>query len=657
MADKKISEFPVFSGTQDNQTYYIIASGESNDPDADNYKMPFTDLAEDISSRMLLVSGLSGVFEHITSGASGVFTNIISGATGSFTEELLLDGKPIVTENAEGGVDLGSTEKPPEGVDAPPVNLLHAGEEKISMDDDIIKIGGSSNDPNDKVEIINSTVIKETLTVADGKETILGGSTTVKETLTVADGKETVLGGNTTVKETLTVADGKQTILGGATTIKGTTSLSESLTVADGKQTILGGATTIKGAATFNSTASFKSAADVTIGGTSLESILAAASSEANDLSSSVTWANVPDANITKSSVVQHLKWGDISGVPSTFPPSSHRHSWSQIDNAPSSFPPSSHRHSWSQIDNAPSSFPPSSHNHTLSDITDLTLISENAGNNKLFIGGTNSGVTSLKTYVNGGMEFVSANICISTSTTDSTSINPGIRLHRARNASPKQEVDIQITDKGAFAVTMPQNTVGNTNLFTVKNDGTLAIKNPISKTAGSSFSNLSNGDVYHDNGFLRVKGLSESQGLGGNVSQLSDLSDVTISSLAKDDILYYDGSKWVNDAPSEPAFISDEKYKTQISPISSPLSKVNSIKGADFTWSNEAPSDLRGKKDVGVIAQDIQKVLPEAVELRENGDLIVKYHRIIPLLIESIKELDKENKDLKRRLAKIEEL
>ena len=70
MADKKISEFPVFSGTQDNQTYYIIASGESNDPDADNYKMPFTDLAEDISSRMLLVSGLSGVFEHITSGAS-----------------------------------------------------------------------------------------------------------------------------------------------------------------------------------------------------------------------------------------------------------------------------------------------------------------------------------------------------------------------------------------------------------------------------------------------------------------------------------------------------------------------------------------------------------------------------------------------------------
>ena len=66
--------------------------------------------------------------------------------------------------------------------------------------------------------------------------------------------------------------------------------------------------------------------------------------------------------------------------------------------------------------------------------------------------------------------------------------------------------------------------------------------------------------------------------GLGGNVSQLSDLSDVTISSLAKDDILYYDGSKWVNDAPSEPAFISDEKYKTQISPISSPLSKVNSI-------------------------------------------------------------------------------
>ena len=106
MADKKISEFPIFDGVQDAQTYYILASGEAGDPDADNYKMPITHLTQDITANIDLDSGLIGVFDHLTSGASGVFTNLISGATGSFAEELLLAGKPIVVENADGGIDL-----------------------------------------------------------------------------------------------------------------------------------------------------------------------------------------------------------------------------------------------------------------------------------------------------------------------------------------------------------------------------------------------------------------------------------------------------------------------------------------------------------------------------------------------------------------------
>ena len=173
-----------------------------------------------------MYSGLSGVFDHLTSGASGVFTNLVSGATGSFTEELLLAGKPIVTENADGGIDLGSTEPPPAGTDAPPVNLLHGGEQKISMDDDIIVIGGVNNDSKDKVEIIDPTEIKETLTVVDGKETILGGTTT----------------------------------------IKGATNLNSSLTVADNQNTTLGGPTTIKGATTFDSTANFTDSNKITFG-------------------------------------------------------------------------------------------------------------------------------------------------------------------------------------------------------------------------------------------------------------------------------------------------------------------------------------------------------------------------------------------------------
>ena len=93
MADKKISEFPIFDGVQDAQTYYILASGDSGDPDADNYKMPFTHLAEDVTNSTSLFSGFSGLFDHLTSGASGIFTEVISGkmisgALGYFLKKL-----------------------------------------------------------------------------------------------------------------------------------------------------------------------------------------------------------------------------------------------------------------------------------------------------------------------------------------------------------------------------------------------------------------------------------------------------------------------------------------------------------------------------------------------------------------------------------------
>ena len=53
--------------------------------------------------------------------------------------------------------------------------------------------------------------------------------------------------------------------------------------------------------------------------------------------------------------------------------------------------------------------------------------------------------------------------------------------------------------------------------------------------------------------------------------------------------------------------------------------------------------------QDVGVIAQEIEKVLPEVVEKRDNGYKAVKYEKIVPLLIESIKEQQKQIEELKK--------
>jgi hypothetical protein len=54
---------------------------------------------------------------------------------------------------------------------------------------------------------------------------------------------------------------------------------------------------------------------------------------------------------------------------------------------------------------------------------------------------------------------------------------------------------------------------------------------------------------------------------------------------------------------------------------------------------------------DIGVIAQEVERILPEIVTTRENGYMAVKYEKMVPLLIEAIKELAGQVKDLQEKL------
>ena len=920
MADKKISEFPIFDGAQDAQTYYILASGEAGDPDADNYKMPFTHLAQDITANISLYSGLSGVFDHLTSGASGIFTEVISGkmisgTSGVFSEEIILDGKKIVQENAQGGVDLGSTQPPAAGTDAPPVNLLHGGEEKIHLDDDIIKIGGANNDPTDQVEIINSTTIKETFTVADGKDTTLGGNTT----------------------------------------IKGTTNLDSSLTVADGQDTILGGATTIKGATTFDSTANFTDSTKITFGSSTpaqtLQDIIDAGGKWSDGDSSGDIVYNAGNVGIGTSDPQTELHVaGDVRassiglntdiGYSAVFSKTNQQPAikFMGINSGVGlnyslgvdAIDGNNNKFHINRIDDADgfkqnlltiksdgnvgigTSNPVNGMLEILNDTQttattdsiDLAITQNGSGtsskvqlrsgvtlgkdpyfairtrDNLTQLGGgqtsggdivermriTHEGNVGIGTTSPAGgdvsgkaLEIKSSAASIlrlnrvngqgaavqdfslyagstafelhdnkanetrlvikdgnvgigTTGPSDKLSLpeNSGITWMRADNTDESSiannEDDLIIkSSRGTGSIILDTNSVGigttgpgaklevaedpisngndlapkkvltlmrsevsgvtyaqRANFFLRKYEG--ASTSGINTQARTQLdialahSNGQNGEVsnidgsnervggtavlslrsdgmitiggslgvgttpqekFHVNGTVKLddtpapttktnklyanagklywNGAELASGSSSNFAavnhthtwseitskpstftpsththtwseitskpanftpsshNLSSHSDVTITSAQSDQILYYNGTRWVNSAPSEPAFISDKKYKLEIFPISDALLKVNSIRGANFTWSDDAPSDLSGKKDVGVIAQDIQKILPEAVEEKENGDLTVKYHRIIPLLIESIKELSEENKALKSRLDKIE--
>jgi len=94
--------------------------------------------------------------------------------------------------------------------------------------------------------------------------------------------------------------------------------------------------------------------------------------------------------------------------------------------------------------------------------------------------------------------------------------------------------------------------------------------------------------------------------------------------------------------------YTSDERAKTNIEEIKDSLTKIDTLRGVEFDWKKD------NTHDVGVIAQDVQKVIPEATSLRTDGLIGVNYDKIIPLLINCIKELKQEVKQLKDEIKKV---
>jgi hypothetical protein len=101
----------------------------------------------------------------------------------------------------------------------------------------------------------------------------------------------------------------------------------------------------------------------------------------------------------------------------------------------------------------------------------------------------------------------------------------------------------------------------------------------------------------------------------------------------------------------------SDERLKNITGEISNALNKVSQLRAAEYTWK----ADLDSKPQIGLIAQDLLNVLPEAVVLPENEIdekgkqqyMGVNYDSVIPLLVKAIQELKAEVDSLKQQLGK----
>jgi uncharacterized protein YfiM (DUF2279 family) len=94
----------------------------------------------------------------------------------------------------------------------------------------------------------------------------------------------------------------------------------------------------------------------------------------------------------------------------------------------------------------------------------------------------------------------------------------------------------------------------------------------------------------------------------------------------------------------------SDKKLKENIKPIESALDKVKKLQGVTFDW-KESDSMLDIKEDIGFIAQDVKEIVPELVRENSNGLLSMRHQGIAPILLEAIKEQQKQIDDLKLQM------
>jgi hypothetical protein len=92
----------------------------------------------------------------------------------------------------------------------------------------------------------------------------------------------------------------------------------------------------------------------------------------------------------------------------------------------------------------------------------------------------------------------------------------------------------------------------------------------------------------------------------------------------------------------------SDSRLKENVVSVSDALGKVNRLRGVNFNWKDS------GKYSMGLIAQEVEEVLPEVVSTASDGHKSVSYQSMVGVLIEAIKEQQKQIDQLKTQLNSI---
>lgn len=217
--------------------------------------------------------------------------------------------------------------------------------------------------------------------------------------------------------------------------------------------------------------------------------------------------------------------------------------------------------------------------------------------------------------------------------------------------------VTITATDTNTtFSAGSRMSLSGTTFIADVQSDNnfTTTLKNKLDGVAaGANVSPTNNNQLSNGAGYTTNTGTVTSVATGNGLSGGSITGSGTLTMSGS-----YSGSFAATGNLT--AYSSDNRLKIYNGKIDSALDKISKLNGYYFEW-NEIAQEFgegyeKGIKQVGVSAQEVQAVLPEVVKLSAVNDafdtkenyLTVQYEKLVPLLIESIKELKQEVDDLK---------
>ena len=124
---------------------------------------------------------------------------------------------------------------------------------------------------------------------------------------------------------------------------------------------------------------------------------------------------------------------------------------------------------------------------------------------------------------------------------------------------------------------------------------------------------------------------------VGGSTGVVINSANVTADNIiARDDLIA--------------ASSSDRDLKTNLLKIDTAVNKVEELGGYEFEWNSNIGDERIGTKEYGVIAQEVEQILPHAVKINSRGYRTVNYNSLIPLLIEAVKELSGRVEELETK-------